>query len=68
MVGTVKSYDPRRGVGAITPARGGADIAVFVSEVERAGLARLTEGESISYDISTDRASGRRFAINLGAA
>lgn len=51
----------------ITPARGGADIAVYVSEVERAGLASLNAGDSISYDVRTDRASGRSFAINLGA-
>ncbi|HRK64449.1 MAG TPA: cold shock domain-containing protein [Terricaulis sp.] len=67
MIGTVKSYDTRRGVGMITPARGGADIAVYVSEVERAGLASLNAGDSISYDVRTDRASGRSFAINLGA-
>lgn len=67
MIGTVKSYDPRRGVGAITPARGGSEIAVFVSEVERAGLACLFVGDAVSYDIRIDKASGRTFAVNLSA-
>lgn len=68
MIGTVKSYDQRRGVGVITPTRGGPDVAVYVSEVERAGLASLFAGDPINYDVRTDRASGRSFAINLSAA
>jgi CspA family cold shock protein len=65
MIGTVKSYDMRRGMGIIAPARGGADISVFVSEVERAGLSGLTAGDEISFDVKTDRALGRSFAVNL---
>jgi cold shock protein len=65
VIGVVKSYDPRRGVGMIAPARGGADIPVHVSEVERAGFTGLASGERLRFDVQTDRALGRSFAVNL---
>jgi cold shock protein len=65
MDGAVKSYDARAGKGLICPDRGGADIAVHASEVERAGLARLSSGERLSFDVKTDKALGRTFAVNL---
>jgi len=45
MKGFVRAYDTRRGVGAIAPDRGGADIPVHISEVERAGFTGLDAGE-----------------------
>ena len=68
MIGAVKSYDARRGAGQITPDDGVADVFVHVSEVERAGLARLSPGDRLSFDIKTDRALGRSFAVNLSRA
>jgi CspA family cold shock protein len=68
VIGAVKSYDSRRGVGLITPDRGGADVVVFVSEVERAGFAALASGDRLSFDVQTDRALGRSFAVNLARA
>jgi CspA family cold shock protein len=68
MIGTVRSYDARRGLGIIEPESGGADVPVHISEVERAGLASLTIGEKFSFDIKTDLALGRSFAVNLGRA
>lgn len=65
MIGAVRSYDARRGMGAISRDDGGGDIAVFVSEVERAGLSGLVVGERFSFDIQTDRARGRSYAVNL---
>jgi CspA family cold shock protein len=64
-IGTVKSFDARKGSGFITPENGGADLFVHVSEVERAGIARLNGGERLSYDVQTDRALQRSFATNL---
>jgi CspA family cold shock protein len=65
MKGVVRAYDTRRGVGAIAPDRGGEDIPVHVSEVERAGFTGLDVGERLSFDVQTDRALGRSFAVNL---
>jgi cold shock protein len=67
MNGAVKSYDPRRGAGLLSPDRGGADIVVYVSELERAGLVTLSPGDRFSFDVKTDRALGRSFAVNLAA-
>lgn len=64
-LGIVKSFDARKGSGLITPDDGGPDLFVHVSEVERAGLARLSAGDRLSYDTQTDRALQRSFATNL---
>lgn len=65
MIGVVKSYDSRQGKGALTPDGGGVDVAVFVSEVERAGLASLTPGQRLSFSVQTDRAARRSYAVKL---
>ncbi|MCL4714331.1 MAG: cold shock domain-containing protein [Hyphomonadaceae bacterium] len=65
MIGVVKSWDERRGMGQLAPDRGGADIAVFASEVERAGLSRLAVGDRLSFTVQTDRALRRSYAVRL---
>lgn len=65
MIGIVKSYDARRGMGELAPENGGADIAVFVSEVERAGLPSLSEGQRVSFSVQTDKLRKRSFAVRL---
>lgn len=67
MIGVVKSYDRRRGMGALAPDGGGPDIAVFVSEVERAGFATLTPGERLTFTVQADKLLGRKHAVNLRA-
>jgi CspA family cold shock protein len=64
-LGVVRSFDARRGSGLIAPDDGGADVFVHVSAVERAGLACLSAGERVSYDLQTDRALERTYAVNL---
>ncbi len=68
MIGTVKTYDPRRGTGELARDDGGANVAVFASEIERAGLASLAVGQRLSFDVQTDRSLGRSFAVNLDRA
>ncbi len=63
MIGAVVSYDGRRGL--IAPDEGGPAIAVLASELEHAGFARLASGDRLSFDIKTDKALGRSFAVNL---
>lgn len=65
MIGFVKSYDPRRGVGALMREDGGADVPVFVSEVERAGLGTLVVGQRLNFSIRNDRVGKRSFAVSL---
>lgn len=51
MGGTVKWYNPRKGFGFITPGSGGKDVFVHASTLERAGLAQLTDGQSVRMQV-----------------
>jgi CspA family cold shock protein len=62
-IGIVKWFNPTKGYGFITPAEGGQDVFVHISEVEKAGLSGLEEGKRLSYEISTNR--DRQSATNL---
>ena len=53
--GTVKFFNSEKGYGFIKPDDGGRDIFVHVTAVERAGLASLTEGQRITFDIEPDK-------------
>jgi CspA family cold shock protein len=53
--GTVKWFEWQRGYGFIQPeARGGKDVIVYVSAVERAGLSGLNEGQIVDYEVVTN--------------
>ncbi len=60
----MKWFNSTKGYGFIQPSGGVAkDVFVHISAVERAGLRSLNEGQSIEYDIQTER--GRESAANL---
>jgi CspA family cold shock protein len=63
--GTVKWFNPTKGYGFIQPSggTGGRDVFVHISAVERAGLHTLNEGQSIDYEIASNR--GKESAVNL---
>jgi len=65
--GTVKWYNSQKGFGFIQPDDGGKDAFVHVSAIERAGLGDLTEGQKISYELVTDKRSGKMSADKLKA-
>ncbi len=64
--GTVKFFNPTRGFGFIAPDDGAKDVFVHISAVERAGMAQLTEGQKVSFEIQRDPRGPR--AVNLQAA
>jgi CspA family cold shock protein len=64
--GTVKWFNATRGVGFIGPDDGSTDVFVHISAVEQAGVARLNEGQKISYELQTGR-NGKRSAVELKA-
>ena len=66
--GTVKWYNETKGYGFIQPDNGGKDVFVHVSAVERAGMQGLAEGQKVSYELETDRKSGKESAGNLKSA
>ncbi len=62
--GIVKWFNPTKGFGFIQPSGGGGkDVFVHISAVERAGLRSLNEGQTIEYEIESNR--GRQSAANL---
>jgi CspA family cold shock protein len=63
--GTVKWYNDQKGYGFIQPDDGGKDVFVHASAVQRAGLRGLAEGQKISFEVQTDRKTGRASADNL---
>jgi cold shock protein len=65
--GTVKWFNATKGFGFIQPDDGGADVFVHISAVERAGLRELKDGQKITYELVTDRKSGKMSADNLQA-
>jgi cold shock protein len=64
--GTVKWFNPVKGYGFIQPSDGGRDVFVHISAVERSGLGSLTEGQVVTYDVTTER--GKQAATNLKTA
>ena len=66
--GTVKWFNETKGYGFIQPDDGGKDVFVHISAVERAGMRNLIEGQKVSYDIVTDKRSGKDAVGSLQAA
>lgn len=66
--GTVKWFNSTKGFGFIQPDNGGPDAFVHISAVERAGMRELVEGQKLSYELETDKRSGKQSAGNLQAA
>ncbi|WP_230533481.1 cold-shock protein [Microvirga roseola] len=68
LTGTVKFYNDQKGYGFIQPDNGGKDVFVHATALERAGLRGLVEGQKVSFEIETDRRSGKQAAGNLQTA
>lgn len=66
-IGTVKFFNVDRGYGFISNEEGGKDAFVHITEVERAGMTTLKEGQRVSYELESGR-DGKSSAVNLQAA
>lgn len=51
-LGTVKWYNSTKGFGFIAADRGGKDIFVHASALERAGVMGLAEGQRVAVDVA----------------
>jgi CspA family cold shock protein len=65
--GTVKFFNTDKGFGFIKPDIGGDDVFVHVSEVQRAGIRTLIEGDKITYELAPGR-NGRLAASELAVS
>ena len=65
--GKVKWFNSTKGYGFIAPDNGGKDVFVHISAVERAGLRGLDENQAVSFEIVSDRKSGKESADQLRA-
>lgn len=64
--GTVKWFNTTKGYGFITPDNGGSDVFIHISEVEKAGLSGLKDGQKVNFEIATNK--GRESAANISLA
>ena len=65
--GKVKWFNGEKGYGFIEPDDGSKDVFVHISAVERAGLRSLKENQAVSYELTTDRRTGKQSAEQLKA-
>lgn len=65
--GTVKWFNPTKGYEFIQPSGGGGkDVFVHISAVERAGLSSLNEGQTVEYEIESNRGKNPRSISRSG--
>ena len=62
--GTVKWFNTKKGYGFIQPESGEKDIFVHITQLEKAGIRRLFDGQAGNYDIYADR-DGKPAAGNI---
>jgi cold shock protein len=63
--GTVKWYNAIKGFGFIASDRGGKDIFVHASAVDRAGVPGLTEGQRVAVDVVDGRKGPEAVGLRL---
>ena len=64
--GTVKWFNAQKGFGFIQPSDGSKDVFVHVTAVQAAGLTTLNEGQSVTFEVVTER--GKPAATKLQVA
>ncbi len=65
---TTGTVNGQKSFGFIRPNDGSNDVSVHISAVERAGLARLAEGQEVNFEVKTDKVRGKVRAENLSLA
>jgi CspA family cold shock protein len=66
-IGTVKWFNATKGYGFITPDDGSNDVFLHISDVQRAGLQEVREGDKLEFDLQRGQ-QGKLSATNLKMA
>ena len=64
-LGTVKWYNATKGFGFIAADRGGKDIFVHASALERAGIMGLAEGQRVAVDVADGQKGPEAVSLRL---
>jgi CspA family cold shock protein len=63
--GTVKWYNAMKGFGFVGPDRGGKDIFVHASALERSGIMGLAEGQRVTVDVADGQKGPEAVSLRL---
>jgi len=63
--GTVKWFNADKGYGFIAPSGGAKDVFVHISALERSGIERLTEGQTVVVDVVEGRKGPEAVRVRL---
>lgn len=63
--GTVKWFNVKKGYGFIQPIDGEKDVFVHVSQLEKNGIRRLSDGQVVSFELFEEQRSGKIAAGNI---
>ena len=66
--GVVKWFNGQKGFGFIQPTDGGNDVFVHISALEKAGIRSLSEGQKVSFELTTERGKTAADSLKLIAA
>ncbi len=61
--GTVKWFNTKKGYGFITCEEDGKDVFVHITQIQKAGMDKIEEGQKIAYELYDDK--GRTAAGSL---
>lgn len=62
--GKVKFFNSSKGYGFVAPTDGSPDVFLHMTELRKAGMDRINEGQTITYDVAPGR-EGKPKAVNI---